>query len=189
MMRYEPCWPLAPVPDWRAKRDKSLIRVMLDTGMRRGEAVALNLDDLDLGLGVIHVRISKTRRERLVPLGIKARADLRAWLRARAAYLQRRGLADDGTLFVGRAGEAWTGSGLFQAIERRMVRAGVDKARAVHVLRHTFATRALESGAHELDVQAIGGWATLGMLSRYVASTQTERAMAGHRRWSPGDRI
>jgi site-specific recombinase XerD len=161
----------------------------MDTGLRRGEVVALTDDDLDLPLGVIHVRVSKVRRERLVSIGTKARTELRLWLRARAAYFTRRGQTDSGALFIGREGRPMTGEGLYQAIERRAQRAGVRSARLVHVWRHGWATRALAGGAGELDVQVLGGWRSLAMVARYTASNRQERALREHARWSPGDRI
>ncbi len=179
--------------DWRSRRDRALVRVLMDTGLRRGEACGLRVEDVDLAVGVIHVRVSKGRRERMVPLGVKARMELRAWLRTRTEVVARRvrrgGPADSGALFSGRNGEPLSGSGMWQAMQRRAEQAGVSSQRLVHVWRHGWATRALEAGAGELDVQLLGGWRSLAMVARYTASNRQERALREHARWSPGDRL
>lgn len=175
--------------DWRSRRDRALIRVLMDTGIRRGEACGLHVDDVDLTAGVLHVRLTKGRRERLVPLGVKARLEVRVWLRSRAEVIARRGSTDSGALFTGREGQPLSGSGLFQAIQRRLLQAGLKPERSVHVWRHGWATRALTAGAGELDVMVLGGWRSLALVGRYTASNRAERAIAGHARWSPGDAL
>jgi len=184
-------WAVTDGSDWQSRRDRALIRCMLDTGLRRGEAQALTLGSVDVSAGLIHVRVSKSGRERWVPIGLKARRELRLWLRARQQYLQRHLLIDDGTLFISRHGRALHPQALYRAIHRRMSQAGISTPRAAHCLRHTFATRALEAGASELDVMHIAGWGagSLSMLRRYTASTQASRAAESHRRWSLGDRL
>ena len=173
--------------DWSSRRDRALVRVLMDTGIRRGEACGLTVEDLDLATGTLHVRLTKGRRERLVPLGVKARMELRAWLRARAEYLRRNGHADGGALFCGRYGGVWSGSGMWQAVQRRAEQAGIRPARLVHVWRHGWATRALEAGAGELDVQVLGGWRSLAMVAKYTASNRQERALREHA-GAPGTR-
>ena len=53
--------------DFNGRRDYALLRILIDTGMRRGELAALELDDVDLEAGVLVVRKSKTHRGRIVP--------------------------------------------------------------------------------------------------------------------------
>ena len=175
---------------WRDLRDRALIRVLADTGMRRSEVCNLLVSDLDLALGVLHVRVSKSGRGRMVPLGLKSRRDVRTYLRARQRFLSRNGLLDVPALFVSRKGEPFHPQGLFRCIRRRMAMAGVHKPRAVHAFRHTFAARALERGAGEVEVMAVAGWTSTGMLRRYAASSETARALAAHAAlWGAGDRL
>jgi integrase len=150
--------------DWRARRDRALVRVLLDTGMRRGEVAGLRVEDVDLAGGVIHVR-------------------------ARSAVVSRNRLTDSGALFIGFRATPLTGWGLWQVMKRRCGQANVQSERLMHVWRHYWASSALASGVGELDVQVLGGWRSLAMVGRYTAANREERALAGHARWSPGDRL
>src|SRR4051812_41956245 len=68
------------------RRDYAIMRILVSTGMRRGELAALQLADVDLDGGVLIVRKSKTGRGRIVPLGPKAVSALDRYMRARARH-------------------------------------------------------------------------------------------------------
>jgi integrase len=58
-----------------------------------------------------------------------------------------------------------------------------------HLLRHTFATWAIENEARELDVQYLLGHSTPAMVRRYSATYDAEKAARAHERFSPADRM
>lgn len=164
------------------RRDTALLRFLLDTGMRSGELIGLNLDDLDASQNVAHV-MGKGRRGRAVPYGLKTADALRRYLRARAVHPA----AALPSLWLGKKGPL-SASGLAQLLERRGIEAGVAGVHP-HRFRHTFAHTWLSNGGQEHDLMRLAGWSSPQMVGRYAASAGAERARDAHRRAGLGDRL
>ncbi|MGH2367493.1 MAG: tyrosine-type recombinase/integrase [Chloroflexota bacterium] len=165
-------------PTFWARRDLALIRLLGDTGMRRGEAAGLYLDDVDFDHNVVHIRpeISKSRRARVVPFSRATEKALDRYFRVR----RQRQDAESPWLWLGKRGRL-TDSGILQIVQQRGEQAGM-KGLHPHVLRHQFAHQMLASGMQEGDVALLGGWRDRGMLSRYGRSAAAERALEAYRR-------
>jgi len=168
----------AATGEWTATRDIAIVRLCHDLGLRRGEVVALDLDDVDLGNNPGTVAIvgkgmsAKTR----LTLNLPARLALIAWIAARGD--------DPGPLFVrlDRAAEGpvhlpndvyyhtcrLTGRAIAYMVARWAKRAGVARVVRPHGLRHQGITRALDlSGGDVRKVQRFSRHAKLETLMRY----------------------
>jgi site-specific recombinase XerD len=141
-------------------RDEAMIWLVTDTGIRTSEAVRLDLGDLDLEDGWIHVAKSKWDRERRVPISRETVAVLRRYLRRDRPVLtvvRHDETRPEEPLVVGRTGERLTAQGLYQAMDRTYRRGGGTGRFGLHRLRHHWGTTAAERGMHPLVSQRIMG--------------------------------
>jgi len=167
---------------FQQRRDDALLRLLVDSGLRVGELVALDLGDLDLDGCRVFVRSGKGRKQRIVPVGART-------IRALAKYLavRSRGYPTCEALFIGGNGRRLTCRHCHNHISRLGKRAGIEGVRcSPHTLRHTFAKMFLERGGNVFALQEILGHSSLAMTRRYVALANADVAEA-HRRASPGD--
>jgi site-specific recombinase XerD len=164
------------------RRDNAIIRLLLDTGMRRAEIAGLKLEDMDLDSNIAVV-MGKGRRPRACPFGRKTAQAMDRYLRARSSHRD----AELPNLWLGRSGPM-TGSGLFQLVTERARSVGIEGV-FLHQFRHTFAHSYLSDGGNEGDLCMLAGWRSRQMLGRYGASAAAERAREAYKRHSPGDKL
>jgi integrase/recombinase XerC len=143
------------------RRDRAILELMYGSGLRVGEAVGLNLGDLDLSGGWVRV-LGKGAKERTVPFGPPARAALEACLG------DREGAGRDEPLFVNYRGTRLTSRGVARMLARYLVRMASAKTLSPHGLRHSFATHLLAAGADLRTIQELLGHAELSTTQRYT---------------------
>ncbi|MCC6790576.1 MAG: tyrosine-type recombinase/integrase [Thermomicrobiales bacterium] len=166
--------------DAASVRDRAIVLLMLDTGLRLSELAGLRPSDLRPD-GSVKV-MGKGARERIVPVGTVARQAL-------VRYLRQANIGDAGAaIFRARGGGALGARGVQQVFNRLKARAGIPGRCSPHTLRHTFARAYLINGGDAFSLQRMLGHSTLDMVKRYVALADTDLA-ARHRAASPADRL
>jgi integrase len=152
--------------DWRAKRDKAMLTLLAETGLRRNELLALDADDVDLISCVATVRKGKGNKGRRVKFSPAAAAAIDRYRRAAGVT--------DGPLWLGVTGRL-SATGMRHSLGQRAEQAGV-KGFHVHRLRHTMAVTWLARGGTESGLMAQGGWSDRTMIDRYVGSAREQLA-------------
>ena len=146
-------------------RDKAMLEVLYASGLRVTELVELPLSAIDLQTGVVRVR-GKGGKERIVPVGERAREALSAYLSGpRQRLLGTRHCTD---LFVTPRGGRMTRQGFWKLLGRYARAAGIEQRVYPHTLRHSFATHLLERGADLRAVQAMLGHADIATTQIYT---------------------
>ncbi|MCM2267402.1 MAG: tyrosine recombinase XerC [Elusimicrobiales bacterium] len=145
-----------------ALRDYALFELVYSSGLRRSEAAGLNVGDLDLFSGFVRV-MGKGSRERLVPVGEKALAALRAYLATRPKPLPH-GLP----LFLNHKNGRLTGAGIALVFKKMARRARFARPMNPHAVRHSFATHLLDRGCDLKSVQEMLGHKNLQTTEIYT---------------------
>ena len=127
-----------------------IVKLAIETGMRRGEIAKLNWKDVDIANRKIHLKDTKNGDDRLVPLSLAA-----------VEVLKSLPVRMDGSVF------GMTAHAITYAFIRAAKRAGL-KDLHFHDLRHEAITRLFEKGFNVMEVGSISGHKTLQMLQRYT---------------------
>lgn len=150
--------------DPEALRDAALAELLYGSGLRVSEALGLSLNDVDLGSGVARV-LGKGGKERLAPLSDTAISALKDYFGVRHAFSCDPAQT---ALFLGQRGKPLQRRQANRIIEGLSLKAGLPGAVSPHVLRHSFASHMLQSGADLRAVQELLGHARLSTTQRYT---------------------
>lgn len=161
-------------------RDRALIRLFVETGLRLTEMAGLRPDDVEPECDAVYLA-GGGRVPRAVPLDRPTGRALQGYLAARISHDHCHLPA----LWLGRRGRL-TERGIDQAIRHRGLRAGLPSLRP-HQFRHTFAQRYLADGGDARDLMRLLGWKSRQLLARYPITEPTDRPRAAWLRL--GDRL
>jgi integrase len=162
------------------EKERAIILLMVDTGLRRSEVVALNWGDIDWKSGLVRVVRGKGGKARSVVVCATTRRALLAYRRIR---FQAVGTVQENTpLLLSQRGNRLTGDGLLQLLLRLSTKSGIKFS--AHALRRTFVILSLRAGMDVLHLQALLGHASLDMVQHY-AQMVDEDLIQAHQVYSP----
>ncbi len=162
-------------------RDVAMLELLYATGIRVGELVGLDLDDVDRDRNVVRV-FGKGRKERAVPFGAPAARALERWLAEGRPRLRVEGAG--AALFLGARGRRIDQRAVRTLVHQRIAQVPGAPDIGPHGLRHTAATHLLEGGADLRSVQELLGHASLATTQRYTHVT-TDRLRKAYRQAHP----
>ncbi len=144
-----------------ALRDRAILETLYSCGLRVSELTGLDVGSVDLQQALVRV-VGKGRKERIVPVGRKAREAL-------GRYLEARGNPADGeALFLNHRGGRLTARSVERHLKTQLLQAGILKEATPHSLRHSFATHLLDGGADLRAIQELLGHASLSTTQKYT---------------------
>lgn len=161
-------------------RNKAIISLFIDTGLRLAELANIRLADLDPKLRQVRV-MGKGAKARIVPINGEARKALRHYLEIRPREGEELWKTSDGLQLTAR--------GIQMVIKHLKKRAGITSEGGPHRFRHYFATHCLENGMDINTLRLLLGHSTLAMVLKYSRYVDVEKALARHEQFSPLDSL
>jgi integrase/recombinase XerD len=182
---------VGPMADRAAARNRAILWVLYDTGIRLSELCGLRTADFDRKRGLITV-LGKGAKERRIALGQNCLRHLLYYLerhRPDEEELAEWGSAGEDHLFLSETRTPLTANGVTLLFARIRKRAGItDKRISPHIFRHTFAIRYLVLGNDPFSLQELLGHEDMTTVKNYMhmndATIQEQK-----RKYSPGDHL
>ena len=150
--------------DAKGFRDKAMLEVMYATGIRVSELIDLDIDNVNLDLGII--KCAHGKKSRVIPLYPAALKALSTYVReVRQSMLAT---PDEEALFVNVGGSRMSRQGFWKILKHYQATAKIDKEITPHTLRHSFAVHLLENGADLGSVQELMGHSDISSTQMYA---------------------
>ena len=154
-------------------RDRAILELLYGTGMRVGELVNLNIQDIDLDEKTVRV-FGKGLKERILPLGNPSIKAIQEYIADRNRFIKKKAInrKEMNAFLLNRFGGRLSARSIRRIIIKYMKIAGLNKKISPHVLRHSFATHLLGGGADLRSVQELLGHESLSTTQIYTHITK-----------------
>lgn len=145
-------------------RDRLVIMMLYETGIRRSEL--LGLKDSDVDTAAMQVKVTgKRNKQRIIPFGNELKEEIQAYLYSRESEL---GLKEAAAFFVTDKGMPLTDSLLSSIVKDNLSKVTTIKKKSPHVLRHSFATAMLNNKADLTSIQKLLGHESVATTEIYT---------------------
>ncbi len=182
---------VGPMVDRAAARNRAILWVLYDTGIRLSELCGLQVEDFDRKHGLIVVK-GKGSKERRIALGGNCLRNLLYYLdrhRPDEEELAEWGSAGEDHFFLSETRRPITVNGITLLFARLRKRSGITGKRiSPHIFRHTFAIRYLINGGDPFSLQDLLGHEDLSTVKMYMHMNDTT-LQEQKRKFSPGDHL
>lgn len=166
--------------DYKSMRDKAMLELLYATGIKVSELIDLSVNDVNLQIGILHMRSAKT--ERIIPMypaAIKAVASYVANVRPIIVTE-----SSEDRLFTNMNGSSLSRQGFWKIIKHYAAMADINKDITPHTLRHSFAAHLLENGAQLSDIKEMLGHSDISSTQVYAQIMKNKYTQA-YKRFHP----
>ena len=164
-------------------RDAAILELLYSTGMRRGELVQLDTDDIDRYERTVKV-VGKGNKERILPFGKKAHQAIERYMTVRKELTGSSGSGDVKAVFLTAKGKRLYPGAVNVIVKKYFKEVSELQQQSPHVLRHSFATHLLDRGADIFAVKELLGHESLSTTQIYTHMT-SERLKKVYRQAHP----
>jgi len=148
-------------------RDAAMLSIYYGCGLRKKEGINLNTTDLLFNKKLLHVKKSKTGRERLVPMSPAVIQSLNEYInRSRPILLNKNNT--EPALFISQRTKRISGQSMSLRLNRLLKKAEINKTAGLHTLRHSIATHLLQSGMKLEDISKFLGHKSMDSTQIYT---------------------
>lgn len=171
-------------PDYRSVRNKTIMALLFDTGMRCNEMIMMCPEDI--GPDYILVKHGKGSKERIVPKSLYLGKQLMRYERVRQGYFGEKALKHD-NYFLSTRGKPLTGEVVARMLKVAAHEVGVNPSIRVspHTCRHTFAHMQLKNGLDVYSLSRVMGHVNISITQRYLQGIRDRDIINSSKRTSP----
>jgi integrase/recombinase XerD len=167
-------------------RNRIILEILYDTGIRAAEMAAVRTNDLDLVNGYLTIRYGKGAKDRVVPISSRVCKLITTYLlMIRPVMIQGK---DKGYLVLNRWGTRMTPTAVWAIVKRCAEVSGIKKNVTTHTSRHTCATHMLKNGAPIRHIQELLGHESLESTQIYTKVTINDLKEI-HAKYHPGENL
>ena len=161
--------------DFEGVRDRLILEMLYDTGIRRSELIGIQ--DSDVDFGAMQIRVTgKRNKQRLIPFAEGLKNLIQAYTEVR----NREVGSESGWFFVRKNGEQLSAGIVYTIVKKKLSEIPTLAKRSPHVLRHSIATSMLNNGAELNAVKELLGHSSLASTSVYTHTTFEELKKVYH---------
>ena len=164
------------------KRNKSMMLLLVSTGMRISELVHLEINDINHSVSNVRV-IGKGNKERLIPLDQETFHYVYSYMQNERSFFDKKNSL---WLFMMNDGRRMTRENFYNILQKLVLEAGVRDHFTPHMLRHTFATTLLENHCDLRSIQVMLGHQDISTTTIYTHVTHRQ-IMGDYNKFHPGN--
>lgn len=150
---------------FNGQRDRLILDLLYQTGIRRSELTHLKETDVDLFNSTIKV-LGKRNKERIIPISLPLKRNLEGYLQVKKELN-----LSNSMLLVSEKGNTLNEQAVYKSVKKYLSQVTTIQKKSPHVLRHTFATHLLNNGADINAVKDLLGHASLSATQVYTHNT------------------